>query len=141
MSAVIKLVRFHAKPRADAPAFAALNERFQYEAVPLIPGLVRREATQGADGEQLLVMRFADVDSAKAGPPADLGSDVAGALMSNEPSSRALPETPMSRAGGHTRQSSAHRFAGARRGTRPPRSPPGTSTPSASPWTEAVRSA
>ena len=80
--AVIEIVRFHTKPGTDEAVFAALNERFQHEIAPQLPGLERREAAQGADGEWLLVLRYKDMESAKRGPRLDRGMEVAGAFMS-----------------------------------------------------------
>jgi hypothetical protein len=58
----------------------AINERFQREIAPLLPGLQRREATRTADGEWVLVLRYADMQAATA-PPADHSMEVAGALF------------------------------------------------------------
>ncbi|MFO0644101.1 MAG: hypothetical protein U0183_33045 [Polyangiaceae bacterium] len=66
--AVIQLVRFRLAAGVDEDQFRALNERFQREVAPKLPGLKRREATRAADGEWLLVLRYSDLDSAhKAG--------------------------------------------------------------------------
>lgn len=80
--AVIEIVRFQTKPGTDQAAFVALNERFQREIAPQLPGLERREAAQGAAGEWLLVLRYKDMESAKRGPQLDKGMEVAGAFMS-----------------------------------------------------------
>jgi hypothetical protein len=66
--ATIQIVRFKLKSDTSENEFRALNERFQREVVPTLPGLVRREATVAPDGTWLLVLRYADVESAhKAG--------------------------------------------------------------------------
>ena len=80
--AVIEIVKFHTKAGTDEAAFAALNERFQREIAPQLPGLERREAAKGADGEWLLVLRYRDMESAKRGPQLDRGMEVAGAFIS-----------------------------------------------------------
>ena len=59
----------------------AINERFQREIPPVLPGRERREAACTADGGWVLVLRYADMDIAMA-PPADHGMEVAGALIS-----------------------------------------------------------
>ena len=81
--AVLEIVRFRTKDETDEQAFGELNERFQREVVPLIPGLERREATRAADGEWMLVLRYADMESATRGPQQDAGNEVAGAFMSH----------------------------------------------------------
>lgn len=78
--AVVDIVRFRLKDDTDVEAFRALNERFQREIAPTLPGLERREATIGADGEWLLVLRYQDLESATRGPAADT-SPLAGAFM------------------------------------------------------------
>ena len=78
--AVIELVRFRVKDGADEAAFRALNERFQREIVPTLVGLERREAAVSDDGEWLLVLRYADMDSARRGPEADT-SDLSGQFI------------------------------------------------------------
>jgi hypothetical protein len=66
--ATIQIVKFHLNDGVDESDFRALNERFQREVAPILPGLVRREATCSADGEWLLVLRYTDMESAhKAG--------------------------------------------------------------------------
>ena len=62
--ATIQTVRFQLNDGINTQDFRALNERFQREVAPKLPGLVRREATQSADGEWLLVLRYTDVESA-----------------------------------------------------------------------------
>ena len=42
---VIQIVRFRISDGVDNTSFRALNERFQREIAPKLPGLVRREAT------------------------------------------------------------------------------------------------
>ena len=71
--AVIQIVRFRPNTGVDAAAFHALNERFQRDVVPKLPGLVRREATVSGDGEWLLVLRYTDMDSARKAGPSDTG--------------------------------------------------------------------
>jgi hypothetical protein len=63
--AVLQIVRFRLNPGVDEREFRALNERFQREVVPTMTGLVRREATRTEDGEVVLVLRYADMQSAK----------------------------------------------------------------------------
>lgn len=66
--ATIQIVKFKLNGDIDAGEFRALNERFQREVAPTLPGLLRREATVGQDGEWLLVLRYTDMESAhKAG--------------------------------------------------------------------------
>ncbi len=69
--AVIETVSFNLKDGTDAREFHAINERFQREVVPLLPGLQRREASQGETGEWLLVLRYQDMDSATRAMQAD----------------------------------------------------------------------
>ncbi len=71
--AVIDIVRFRLKGGLDRAAFEALNERSQREIAPTLPGLERREATVSDDGEWVLVLRYADRESATRGPSADTG--------------------------------------------------------------------
>lgn len=79
--AVIEIVRFRLKDGADEGEFRALNERFQREVVPTLPGLERREATRSGDGEWILVLRYADMASAERGPEADT-SEISGHFIS-----------------------------------------------------------
>ncbi len=89
--AALEIVRFRTKPGADQQEFEDLNERFQREVAPSLPGLERREATRSEDGEWLLVLRYRDMESATAGPRQDAGNEVAGAFMSMiEPSSMSV---------------------------------------------------
>jgi hypothetical protein len=83
MMAAIEIVRFRTEEETDEHVFAERNERFQREVVPLIPGLVRRAATRAANGEWMLVLRYADMESATRGPQQDAGNEVAGAFMSH----------------------------------------------------------
>jgi len=69
--AVIEIVRFRLKDGADEGEFRVLNERFQREVVPTLPGLERREATRAQDGEWILILRYRDVETADRGPAAD----------------------------------------------------------------------
>jgi len=78
--AVIQIVRFRLNDGVAEPAFRALNERFQREVAPTLPGLVRREATRSADGDWVLVLRYADEETAHRAGRADT-SDVARAFM------------------------------------------------------------
>ena len=71
--AVLQLVRFRARPEVSDEEMLAVNERFQREVAPTLPGLERREATRSEDGEWLLVLRYADLEQATAGPRADTG--------------------------------------------------------------------
>lgn len=79
--AVLQIVRFRTKPDVADADVVAINERFQREIAPILPGLERREATRTADGEWVLVLRYVDMEAATA-PPADHGMEIAGALMS-----------------------------------------------------------
>lgn len=78
--AVIDIIRFRLNEGSDRVAFEALNERFQREIAPSLPGLERREATLSEDGEWVLVLRYADLESALRGPSADT-SEIAGQFM------------------------------------------------------------
>lgn len=77
----LQIVRFHTKSDVSEADIVAVNERFQREVVPLLPGLERREATRAENGEWVLVLRYVDMETATA-PPADHGMEVAGALFS-----------------------------------------------------------
>lgn len=79
--AVIQIVRFRLSAGVDEGEFRAINERFQREVTPTLPGLVRREATRSADGEWLLVLRYTDEATAKQAGKQD-SSDVSQALIS-----------------------------------------------------------
>ena len=79
--AVLQIVRFRAKADVPEADMLAINERFQREVAPTLPGLERREATVTADGDWLLVLRYSDMDHATAGPARDT-SPVAGEFMS-----------------------------------------------------------
>ena len=81
MSAVLQLVQFTPKSDVDPDEFAGLNERFQREIAPLLPGLERREASIDADGRWTLVLRYSSMEEATR-PPADHGMEVAGLFMS-----------------------------------------------------------
>ena len=78
--AVIQIVRFRLNKGADEAAFRATNERFQREVAPTLPGLVRREATRGDDGEWLLVLRYTDMEHATRAGKADT-SDISRAFI------------------------------------------------------------
>lgn len=71
--AVIQIVKFRLNDGVDDTAFRALNERFQQEVAPTLPGLVRREATVSDDGEWLLVLRYTDMESAHKAGRSDTG--------------------------------------------------------------------
>ncbi len=62
--AVIETVAFQLKEGTNTQEFEQLNQRFQQEIVPILPGLLRREATRNEKGEWLLVLRYKDMDSA-----------------------------------------------------------------------------
>ena len=78
--AALQIVRFRTNADVAEADIVAINERFQREIAPALPGLQRREATRTADGGWVLVLRYADMDAATA-PPGDHGMEVAGALM------------------------------------------------------------
>ena len=80
MSAAIQIVRFRPKSEVAHDDMIAMNERFQREVVPLLPGLERREACVTDDGEWVLVLRYANMELATA-RPADHGMEVAGSFM------------------------------------------------------------
>lgn len=69
--AVLQIVRFQTRPDVTDEEMLALNERFQREVVPTLPGLQRREATRGEDGEWVLVLRYDDLDHAAGGAARD----------------------------------------------------------------------
>ncbi len=71
--ATIQIVKFRLAAGTDPNAFRALNERFQREVAPTLPGLERREATVGPDGEWMLVLRYADIEQAKKAGRSDTG--------------------------------------------------------------------
>jgi len=79
--AVLEIVRFRAKAGSDENEVAAVNERFQREVAPKLPGLERREATRTADGEWVLVLRYRDAESAERAMGSDT-SEISGRLMS-----------------------------------------------------------
>lgn len=78
--AVIQIVRFRLNDGVEDAAFLALNERFQREVAPTLPGLLRREATVSADGEWLLVLRYTNMESAHKAGQTDTG-DISRAFM------------------------------------------------------------
>lgn len=80
MSAAIQIVRFRPKADVTKGEFVAMNERFQREIVPVLPGLERREAAMTDDGEWILLLRYSSMELATA-PPADHGMEVAGLFM------------------------------------------------------------
>lgn len=79
--ATIQIVKFRVNDGANQDEFRALNERFQREVAPKLPGLVRREATCSADGEWLLVLRYTDMESAHNAGKSDT-SDISQKFMS-----------------------------------------------------------
>ena len=79
--AVIEIVRFRPKPGVADEDMAKVNERFQREVAPVLPGLERREATRTDDGEWVLVLRYGDGESAARAMGSDT-SEVSGRLMS-----------------------------------------------------------
>ncbi len=79
--AVIEIVRFRTKTGVDEAEMTAVNERFQREVAPVLPGLERREATQTEDGEWVLILRYRDAESAAHAMGSDT-SEVSGQLMS-----------------------------------------------------------
>lgn len=79
--AVIETVQFRLKEGVDEAEFHMINERFQREVVPVLPGLQRREATCSPEGTWLLVLRYADMESATRAMQTDT-SDVSHKLIS-----------------------------------------------------------
>jgi hypothetical protein len=79
--AVLQIVRFRAKPDVTDEEMLAVNERFQREVAPTLPGLERREATCSEDGDWVLVLRYADMGHAAGGAARDT-SPVAQDFMS-----------------------------------------------------------
>jgi hypothetical protein len=79
--AVLQIVRFRAKPDVTDEEMIAVNERFQREVAPALPGLERREASRTEDGEWVLVLRYADMTHAAGGAARDT-SPVAQEFMS-----------------------------------------------------------
>lgn len=77
--AALQIVRFRTKPDVAEPDVVGINERFQREVAPVLPGLKRREATRTADGGWVLVLRHMEAATA---PPGDHGMDVAGKRFS-----------------------------------------------------------
>lgn len=69
--AVLQIVRFRAKPEVTDEEMLDVNERFQREVAPTLPGLQRREATRSEDGDWVLVLRYADMDHAAGGAARD----------------------------------------------------------------------
>ena len=79
--AVIEIVRFRPTSGVTEAELAEVNERFQREVAPVLPGLERREATRTEDGEWVLVLRYRDAESAARAMGTDT-SEVSGLLMS-----------------------------------------------------------
>ena len=69
--AVLQIVRFRAKPEVSDEEMLAVNERFQREVAPTLPGLERREASRTDDGDWVLVLRYAELDHATGGAAKD----------------------------------------------------------------------
>lgn len=80
VSAAIQIVKFRPKADVAHSDVVAMNERFQREVAPVLPGLERREAAVTDDGEWVLVLRYATMELAVA-PPADHGLEVANLFM------------------------------------------------------------
>ncbi len=84
--AAIQIIRFRLAEGTDESTFRAVNERFQREIAPTLPGLERREATVADDGEWVLVLRYAgaeDAGRARAGDTSEVSrAFVAGIDMS-----------------------------------------------------------
>lgn len=78
---VIQIVKFKLNDGMNESEFKAINERFQREVVPTLPGLLRREATVSEDGEWLLVLRYDTMENARGGGKRDT-SDMAHTFMS-----------------------------------------------------------
>lgn len=79
--AVLQIVRFRTRPEVPEEEMLEINDRFQREVAPGLPGLERREATLSDDGQWLLVLRYSSMDDAMAGPGRDT-SPVAMEFMS-----------------------------------------------------------
>ena len=79
--AVLQIVRFRAKPEVSDEEMLQVNERFQREVAPSLPGLERREAPRPDSGDWVLVLRYADMDHAAGGAARDT-SPVAMEFMS-----------------------------------------------------------
>src|SRR5262245_2172516 len=76
MPAVIHTIKFRVKDSIASADALAVNERFQREVAPSLPGLERREATISDDGEWTLINRYRSMDAATnragaGGPAAD----------------------------------------------------------------------
>ena len=80
MTAAIQIVHFRPKPEVAHDDMVAMNERFQREVAPLLPGLERREACVTDDGAWVLVLPYAIMELATA-PPADHGMEIEGLFM------------------------------------------------------------
>jgi hypothetical protein len=77
---VLQIVRFRPRPDTAPAALEAMNLRLQIENGPRLPGLQRREASRSADGEWAVVMRWADVESAKK-PLSEAAAELSKAFM------------------------------------------------------------
>ncbi|MGV8909070.1 MAG: hypothetical protein ACOH1Y_08805, partial [Propionicimonas sp.] len=62
--AALQIVRFRTNPDVTEADIVAINERFQREIAPILPGLERREAARTADGDWVLVLRYVDMEAA-----------------------------------------------------------------------------
>lgn len=78
--AILQIVRFRTLPEIQESEITAINERFQREVAPKLPGLKRREAGVTPDGEWVLALYYESADLAKAAMGADT-SDVSGKLI------------------------------------------------------------
>jgi hypothetical protein len=77
----LHIVRFRLQSSVSEQDFFAVNEQFQREALTALPGLERREASRGPDGEWILVLRYRDAASAKQQrPPTDTGMRLMGMI-------------------------------------------------------------
>jgi hypothetical protein len=79
--ATLQIVRFKLNSGTNESDFKALNERFQREVAPTLPGLIRREAAVGDDGTWTPVLRYNDIDSAHKAGRSDT-SDISQKFMS-----------------------------------------------------------
>jgi hypothetical protein len=79
--ATLHIVRFKLLPTAAEKDFLATNQEFQAQAKAILPGLERREAVRGADGEWALLLRYRDPASAQAqGAPSEVGKRLMGMI-------------------------------------------------------------
>jgi hypothetical protein len=78
--AIMQIIRFRALPEVTEAEVEAMNDRFQQEVAPKLPGLKRREAGVTPDGEWVLVLHYDSADQARAAMGVDK-TDVSGKLM------------------------------------------------------------